>query len=216
MKKWMNLSFVVGLILFIILAWQAYITPYFPLDLIFSKWVQSLKIGPIVPIFNYLDLLGFYPKVQIWIGTLILILFLLKKRLESIFFLFIALVDSILFFSLSSLIHRPRPSPDLIHVTWQIKAGSFPSGHVLMYTLLFGFMIYIIKNQMRPGIAKLFLTLLCLLIILSTGFARIFSGQHWPSDILGGYLLASITLYLIVRLYERVKKSKFKGLERFF
>ena len=32
-------------------------------------------------------------------------------------------------------------------------------------------------------------------------FARIYSGQHWPSDVLAGCLLGAVWLSVVIRLY---------------
>lgn len=216
MKKYFNLLFCVSLFLFLLLAFKAYTTPYFSFDLSISRYVQSLNLSPIIPLLNYIDHIGFYPNVQIWVGIFAVILIIFKKRLEALVFLFLALIDSILFFSLSDLINRSRPSSDLIKVAWKIDAGSFPSGHVLMYTLLMGFLIYVIFKYVSSRIVKVVLITPCASLIVLTGVARIKSGQHWPSDVFGAYLLGTIVLYATIVLYEKIKTKKFKGLERFF
>jgi undecaprenyl-diphosphatase len=38
--------------------------------------------------------------------------------------------------------------------------------------------------------------------ILTIGFARIEAGAHWPSDVLGGYMLGAIWLALTIQLYR--------------
>jgi undecaprenyl-diphosphatase len=46
--------------------------------------------------------------------------------------------------------------------------------------------------------------------ILTIGFARIYDGAHWPSDVLGGYLIGLIWLGLSIQVY-RWAKARLSG-----
>lgn len=133
---------------------------------------------------------------------------ILKKWLEALFIIFLAIEDGVLFFGLSRLIARPRPTPDLIHVDFALNVGGFPSGHVLMITLIFGFLIYLTYIYVRKVWLRVVLTSIFSLIILLMGIARIYSGQHWPSDILGAYILSGIALIATIQLYKRARDLK--------
>lgn len=43
---------------------------------------------------------------------------------------------------------------------------------------------------------------LLVLPILTIGLARVHAGAHWPSDVLGGYLLGLLWLALTIHLYR--------------
>jgi hypothetical protein len=45
-------------------------------------------------------------------------------------------------------------------------------------------------------------------LIILIGISRIYLGQHWASDVLGAYLLGSLTLVAIIQLY-RWGKTRF-------
>ncbi len=40
------------------------------------------------------------------------------------------------------------------------------------------------------------------LLIALIGLARVYSGEHWFSDVVGGYLFGSIWLVLTIRFYD--------------
>lgn len=86
---------------------------------------------------------------------------------------------------------RPRPTIEhLIHATHY----SFPSGHAMASLLFYGTLILLLplllKNKTLILISQVFLGLL----IISIGLSRIYAGVHFPTDILGGYLLGGAWL----------------------
>jgi undecaprenyl-diphosphatase len=103
--------------------------------------------------------------------------------------------------ALQDLIGRPRPSPDLIEVTKHIEAGSFPSGHTVSTTVLFGLLFFLAPALVAWPAARWALRAGCLLVIAAAGPARVYIGVHWPSDVFGGYLLALLFLAPLFLLY---------------
>ena len=56
----------------------------------------------------------------------------------------------------------------------------------------------------KDKIRFLFLiTILLLILIISIGLSRIYLGVHYPSDVLGGYLLSLIVLILVIKGVEK-------------
>jgi len=88
--------------------------------------------------------------------------------------------------------HRQRPFSFLgfqpLSLPW--SSWSFPSGHVVGFFAL-AFAIFFISKYW--GI--FFIVSACLM-----GLARIFIGVHWPTDILGGIVIAFISVLIIKKL----------------
>ena len=101
------------------------------------------------------------------------------------------------------LVERPRPSASLVDVANQLGGPSFPSGHVLGATLFYGFLIYC-AEYLFPGRRTLRRTIqggLALIIVLMA-YARVQLGEHWPTDVLGGFAIGLLILTLIIGLHR--------------
>lgn len=195
-------------VLFVGLSILVKTTAYFPLDLQISRNLQMINFPGFAKSMTVLSNSGWGAFVSLYTGLIVLSLFLLGKKLASLFVIIMSLLDMALFFAIANLINRPRPSPDLIRVDFKIAVGGFPSGHVVLDTLIFGFLIYLTIVYVKKLWIKLTLITFFSLIIIFIGIARIYSGQHWPSDILGGYVLGSIWLIISIYFYNLIKGLK--------
>jgi membrane-associated phospholipid phosphatase len=115
---------------------------------------------------------------------------------------------------IQQLVHRPRPSPLLVHVTRHQKSKSFPSGHVTSALSLWGWLLGIglIRHADLAGRQKALLGIPALFIAF-TGPSRVYLGEHWTSDVLGGYLLAGGWVGLCLQLYLLLRKRGWEGHE---
>ncbi len=78
--------------------------------------------------------------------------------------------------------------------------ASFPSGHTAFLAAIA--MAVFMKSRLWGGVL--------FVITLVTGFARIYAGVHWPSDILVGFGLGIIIGYCTVRFGESIIKKIIK------
>lgn len=112
---------------------------------------------------------------------------------------------------LKHIICRPRPN----HLRLIVENGySFPSGHAMISICLYGLLIYLVNKKIKNKLLKIVLTILLIILILGIGISRIYVGVHYPSDVLGGYLLSlSILIFniTIVNKYYRGKKHEKGG-----
>lgn len=131
-----------------------------------------------------------------------LVLWLRQRRLEAIMTALTSWSMLLIRVLVKQLIHRPRPSPLLVHVTDHKKSKSFPSGHVASAVSLWGWLLGLglIRRADLSGKEKALLSIPAL-FIASAGPARVYLGEHWASDVLGGYLLAGGWVGLCLRLY---------------
>lgn len=95
------------------------------------------------------------------------------------------------------LVHRPRP--DKVYPLTMPTSFSFPSGHALFSFTLFLVIIALFNRQHRKWANKA-LWAFALIITALIGASRIFLGVHYPTDVLGGYLIAAMWLTFLSTL----------------
>ena len=197
---------VLAIIGFTALAVVAHTTPYFRFDLPIARAIQSIEWPPLVAFLSAVSWIGFPPQSTVLFGMLVVGLLVFGQRGAAAGVVFAGAGSAALWFLIPPLVERPRPSPDLIHVAAPLGSGSFPSGHVLNFTVIFGFLIFLTYSQLRPSWWRMLLLVLLAIPILTIGIARIQAGQHWPSDVLGGYILGLIWLTIVIGLYRRANQ----------
>lgn len=170
-------------------------------DIKISNEVQESSIIPLLPIMEFVSVFG-NPPVTIFITLLIATIFyMVSRRREAIFILLTFVADAINGL-IKLIIHRPRPSDTIITVYQKFTDSSFPSGHVVHYTVFFGFLVIlmIMLNQI-PKILRVLVASISIILILLVSVSRIYLGAHWATDVVGGYLVGFILFYSLAYLY---------------
>ena len=91
-----------------------------------------------------------------------------------------------------------------------LSSYSFPSGHSLIATTYYGFLIYLLRRskckEEYKVIGTTFLTTLIVLICLS----RLILNVHYVTDVVGGVILGLIILLVLIYFFEKTFKPKEK------
>jgi undecaprenyl-diphosphatase len=145
--------------------------------------------------------LGNLPSNLIWL--LATAALLLARRYPEGFLVFSSIVPRLGQGLLKEAVERPRPTPDLVRVSEHLSSFSFPSGHVVTALALFGLLFLLVPVVVRRPLPRLALQGFCLFVVLGMGPASVYTGAHWPSDVLGSYVLGVLYLALVLRYYRR-------------
>ncbi len=162
-----------------------------------SKSMQFVKKqAPTISIFG-----ANIPLIAICTVSIWSFLYFKGYKIESLLFL-TTLGSNLLALLLKEIFKtkRPKKLDPLPLVTGD--EYSFPSSHTLFYTVFFGFLIYLSFGVTLAPFAKWILRCICLYLIAFIGVSRVALGIHWWKDIIAGYILGGIYLFLLIVLAE--------------
>lgn len=122
---------------------------------------------------------------------LISLLSLIWKYKASIYLIIVTIISTVFNFLTKNIVLRTRPN----HLRLIEETGySFPSGHAMGSIAFYGFIIFLLSKSKINKNLKIFLSVIIGLTIFLIGISRIYVGVHYPSDIIGGFLLGYIIL----------------------
>ena len=166
-----------------------------------SKFLISDFVTPIAK--NITHLGG-----AIFLITLSLILLLIIKNKKIGILIWLNLGISVLLNqALKFIIQRPRPTEFRII---NESGYSFPSGHSMVSSAFYGFLIYLIYKNIKNKYLKWSLITLLSLVILTIGISRIYLGVHYTSDVIAGFLISVSYLIIFIHFAKDFMKNEQK------
>lgn len=195
------------LALFALLAWWVSLHPILSVDVAITREFQENQSPWVRTTMFAVSFIGSTP----WLSTVLIIVtaaifWIVRLRLEALIILFVSATSAILNYVIKIIVERPRPNAHLVDVLQQAGGASFPSGHVMSYVafwgLLFSFAIILFKGNRWWRIALLIVPALFVVLV---GPSRVYLGDHWASDVLGGYIFGGVWLGICLWFYLRLK-----------
>jgi undecaprenyl-diphosphatase len=214
---------ITGLIVFIFACVTIHFHPQpYPIDLSTTEAVQNAHTpAPILDVVNFPSLLNnpipSYIATVLWFFGLLIMGLIAKLRrsavalwIESAIFLTLAVMSSAgLNVVIDEIVGRPRPNAhtEPVHVyTTIVPFPAFPSGHTEHDLVFYGFLLYLsFTRAVRAWRYRWWLVpfqIYAVFDILAIGYSRIYLGDHWLTDVLGGYLEGAIYLFFFIFLYR--------------
>jgi membrane-associated phospholipid phosphatase len=159
-----------------------------PGDLLLTRLLQRSFSGGFA---NFLlmragDLIWFLPPLAILVA-------LVGRWWLAALFVFLAGATGVLIpDAIKLLVALPRPAADLVRVLGPQGNYGFPSGTAFLSVVLLGMIGYLIRRR-RRSVAVVVSGVLPLLVLL-IGLSRVYAGEHWATDVLGGWLFGDAWL----------------------
>jgi undecaprenyl-diphosphatase len=150
-----------------------------------------------VEVTGYMETLSFIGKYGIAAATGVLLFMLLKRRrFFEMGVLFTTMVLGLLA-NLALKLTFIRPRPDIAPLAVE-NSYSFPSGHsmsAMIFFMIFTYLFYHFTHRVK---ASIWVLIIASLFTIGIGISRIYLGVHYPSDVLGGYLMGLLWVMLIL------------------
>jgi membrane-associated phospholipid phosphatase len=168
--------------------------PFIPEDAVLERDVQSVQWGPLAltfPIYSWIgDAKGFFAEAVVFVAILV---FNRRAWLVALG----AGASAVWYVALSHLILRPRPTTaTVLQVTEHPGASSFPSGHTIFMTTLVVVIVVCLVYRFVRGWGRAAAWVAGAAVVGGNVIDRIYTGAHWPSDVLAGVLVATAWLSL--------------------
>ena len=189
-------------ILFILVTLFALFVPFFRGDLFITEIVQGINSSVFKTIMQIISSIGNQPIMVFLVGLAGILLYVFKLKIEAILCVMSAAGSALSGSLIKMLIDRPRPSASLVHVSVWLSDKSYPSNHVLVFTVFFGFLLFLLIKNPKRNLSSVMFSVIFFLLIATIGVSRIYLGAHWATDVLGGYLLGILWLIFTIRIYN--------------
>lgn len=201
--------YAVQFILFGLLAWFVHIHPVIPVDVAITREFQENKtpfLSTLMVAVSYLGNSGLvFPLL---IGLTALVFWLVRLRLEAVLIVVLSAVSSVVNVGIKLLVSRPRPTAKLVEIIQHASGASFPSGHVMSYVAFFGLLFSLgLILLKRDRLWHYALLIISALFVILVGPSRVYLGDHWASDVIGGYLFGGMLLGISLWIYLKLKEK---------
>lgn len=129
--------------------------------------------------------------------TIVSFVLIYKRRYYGLKLLILSSLGSYLLnIGLKFIFNRSRPFDYFL-----VEQGglSYPSGHSMVTMAFYMTIVYLLEKSIRDRGKGSTLKIIAILMIGLMGLSRLYLGVHWPTDIIGGYLIGYVFYYIITR-----------------
>ena len=165
-------------------------------DLSVRMWVHQSASAAMTRVMTGISMLGGQILVLEFMVAIAAFLALRWRRAAA--WLAIAVAGAIfLEFTLKQVFQRPRP-PAFFGIA--PHDYSFPSGHALVSFCFYGVLAGLLADRTESLLGEILIWVTGACAIIAIGLSRIYLGMHYPTDVIAGFLAATIWVSTIVAL----------------
>jgi len=178
-------------------------------DQVIREWVHHYASSGMTRAMNAISLLGY--NVLIVELAIALAVFAWLRWRRAALWLAVAMAGSlVLDLTLKYIYHRTRPTA---YFGTAPHSYSFPSGHAMCSFCFYGVLAGLLSARTKPLAWRLLIWFAAATLVIAIGLSRIYLGVHYPSDVVAGYLAATVWVGTVivldhVRMWRKGSKKK--------
>lgn len=165
-------------------------------DQVIREWMHRYSSPGMTRAMNVISLLGY--NVLIVELAIALGVFAWLQWRRAALWLTMAMTGSlVLDLTLKYIYHRTRPTA---YFGMAPHSYSFPSGHALCSFCFYGVLAGLLSARTKSLPWRMLIWFAAAALVIAIGLSRIYLGVHYPSDVVAGYLAATVWVGTIVVL----------------
>lgn len=166
-------------------------------DNIILEYLQDRMNPMLLEVMKFISFIGSY----VFIAPVMAIIFIynyIKKRYYIAKLLLLSTGGAwILNFILKQIFRRIRP---IEYFLVEQSDFSYPSGHTMVATTFYLTTAFLLTRNIKDKRKRILCYFTAATLIFLMGISRLYLGVHWPTDVLGGFLIGYIFFSLSVTL----------------
>jgi membrane-associated phospholipid phosphatase len=175
-------------------------------DTFAHEWAISKRGPAATTFFEVMSQIG-GPISLIAMLAVVSVILLISKRYSWFFYLAVtAGGEGLLNLALKQYFARARP--DVAEMLRQAQGYSFPSGHAMGSTVVFGALSYLVVQTASNWRWKSAVIALTCTLIAAVAFSRVYLGVHWMTDIAAGVTVGALWLTTTTVGYETLRRIR--------
>lgn len=175
-------------------------------DSVAHEWAVYFHTRSATGLFVALTILGTPVGLGIIAAIVCGISLLRGKPYRAVYLAVTTTVGGLLNIALKDLFERARP--DLSVALREASGFSFPSGHAMGSTIVFGALAYLAYRMTWPWKGRAAAIAGCATLAIGIAASRIYLGVHWISDIAAGIAAGSVWTVVSIVAYETFRRLR--------
>jgi undecaprenyl-diphosphatase len=156
--------------------------------------------------FTFFTILGTPVALGALVGVVAIVLFFRDRARWALFLVLTTLLGGLMNRLLKAYFERERP--DLAEAIRHATGYSFPSGHAMGSTIVFGALAYLALRHFHRWRERSAALALAISVVFAISLSRIYLGVHWITDIVAGIAAGTVWVLFVTVAYEALRRIR--------